>query len=258
MTIELSFKLDKNDRLYVFFERGSVSISAKNLSNNAIQVFEVFLRFKERLPKFKTQCDVKIEPNQVVDLPNVEFKTDLRARDWSNFFNVGIKYRELQNGKKWSQSKWYVQEPHDYLLVDQTPKRNVKVFISHSNSTKDQATISKLDELLTKAGFTSYVAERNPKLGNNLWEKIHLEIIDCECFIVLFTKDGATSGDVREEMGIAVGLNKKDRIIPIVESDVTSPGSLTGMEHSKLDRNNINESLIKAVNYIVDNFEKRS
>ena len=89
-----------------------------------------------------------------------------------------------------------------------------------------------------------------------VWEKINQEIGVRDRMVVLCTKDGTKSGDVREEIGIAIGLNKKGKIVPIVENGVTPPGSLLGMEFSNLDRNNIKESLVKTVCDIIEDFEK--
>lgn len=253
MTIQLSFEFDKKDKHYVCLESGVVSISSKNVLSNSINVFKVFIRFTDG-PKFEIKCDVRVEPNQTVTLPNVGFKVDLWTNEWSNFFNVGIEYRELQNSKKWLPSK-IVQEPSDYLVVKNAPSRNAKIFISHSNSSEDDKILATLNTLLVRSGFDSYIAERDPKLGNHLWEKIHQKIEVCDRVVVLCTKDGTESGDVREEIGIAIGLNKKGKIIPIVENGVTPPGSLLGMEFSNLDRNNIKESLIKTVCNIIENFE---
>jgi hypothetical protein len=255
MTIELTFEFNKKDKRYAYLESGSVVITVKNLFSHSINAFEAFLRFKEG-PKFEIKCDARIEPNQTVILPKVKFKIDLWANDWSNFFNVGIEYRDLQNGKKWSQSKKHVQEPHDYILAIRHPSRNAKIFLSHSNLSEDKVVVTKLNNFLIRMGFTSYIAERNPKLGNHLWEKIRQEIDMCDRIVTLCTKEGAKSGDVREEMGIAIGLNKKGKIIPIVENGVTPPGSLLGMEYSDLDRDDINQSLIKTINYIIKDFEK--
>lgn len=256
MTIQLSFEFDKKDKHYACLEDVSVSISAKNLFSNSINVFEVFIRFTDG-PKFETKCDARIEPNQTVTLPEVVFKAGLWTNEWSNFFNVGIEHRELQNGKKWLPTKKFVQETRDYLVVKSAPSRNAKIFISHSNSPEDESILATLNNQLVRAGFDSYIAERNPKLGNHLWEKIRQEIGIRDRMVVLCTQEGTKSGDVREEIGIAIGLNKKGKIIPIVENGVVAPGSLLGMEFSNLDRNNINESLIEAVNYIINNFEKR-
>lgn len=256
MTIQLTFEFNKKNKEYAYFESGSVVISAQNLFNNSINVFEVFIRFKDG-PKFETKCNMRLEPNQIITLPKVFFKIDLWADKWSNFFNVGIEYSELQNRKKWSAPKRYVHEPNDYLLVMPAQSRNTKIFISHSNSSDDKIIVTKLNELLIRSGFTSYIAERNPKLGNHLWEKIHQEIDTCNRIVILCTTEGMKSGDVREEIGIAIGLGKKGKIIPIVENGVTVLGSLLGMEYGNLDRNNINECLIKTVNHIIEDFEKQ-
>lgn len=47
MTIELAYHLNKeNDNKYTYLENGFIAVSAKNLSKNTINVFEVFIQFK--------------------------------------------------------------------------------------------------------------------------------------------------------------------------------------------------------------------
>ena len=256
MTIEINFTLDKSNAPYGYLETGLITISVKNHSKTTINVFETCLHFvdSKKIPKFKTKCNIKIRPNEVVKFSPITFTIGLWAKYWSNFFNVSISYRELN--KKWSSLKKFVRQPDEYLLVKNARKRNEKIFISHSNKKRDKIIIKKLHDYLTKLGFIPYIAERNPRLGYNLWKKIKRKISSSDLFIALCTVDGAKSGDVREEIGLVTGLNKRIKIIPILENTVVAPGSLLGLEHVNLDRKKIDVDINAAVNYILETLKK--
>ena len=252
MALELSWRLDRNDREYTFFEKGRVSASVKNLTGKRIRVFSVFMRFQKNLRPFQKECDVVVEQGKARTLPDVEFAISLRANNWSNLFSMRIIYRELED-ERWSKEKIYDAASDDYLKVKPYHTRDVKVFISHSNAKTDCSTAHRLNELLHNAGFTPYIAEQDIQPGHNLWKKIYMEISQSDRLLVLCTADGVKSCDVREEIGIAVGLGKK--IIPIVEKGISAPGSLSGLEHVPLDHNHADECLIDAVNSLVNDFE---
>ncbi len=253
MVIELTYCLNKgNDKNYTYLENGFVKATVKNLSKNTISIFKVFIRFKNSrvTKKFTENCDVKINPNESSNLPQLNFTIDLWANNWSNFYNIGIRFRELRNDN-WSTLKAYVRKPSDYLLVNNAPSQNKKIFISHSNSERDKNIVSKMNDFLVKIGFTPYIAERNPQLNQHLWKKIHKELVECEKIVVLYTRDGVKSGDIREEVGITVGLNKKDQIVAIVENGSSPPGTILGQEYIQLNFNNVDDSILRTANYIL-------
>ena len=93
MTLELSCELDKDAR-YRFFEEGHAKISVTNSTQKRIQIFSSFIRFKNsNLPQFEEKCDVAIEPNETKYLPEINFTINLRAKEWTTFFAIGIEYR---------------------------------------------------------------------------------------------------------------------------------------------------------------------
>lgn len=253
MITELNYTLNRENKECTYLENVSVKTTAKNLSEKTINIFEVFIRFKNNnvIKKFDQKCDVEIKPNEVRDLPSVNFIIGLWAREWSNVFNVGIVYREKTNSK-WSKLITYVKESNDYLNAVNAPSQNKKIFISHSNFKRDKKVVSKLNDFLIKIGFTPYIAERDAQPGRHLWEKIHKELVECEKIIVLHTEDGTKSGDIREEIGIAIGLGKKDKIIPVVEAGFLPPGSLLGIEYITLDFKKIDVAILKASNDALD------
>lgn len=105
--------------------------------------------------------------------------------------------------------------------------------------------VSKLSDFLNKIGFGSYIAERDPHLNQHLWEKIRKEIIECENVIALYTRDGIKSGDIREEIGITIGLDKKDSLLAVVEDGFSPPGSLLGREYIKLDFQDTDDAILR-------------
>ncbi|MGI0006401.1 MAG: toll/interleukin-1 receptor domain-containing protein [Nitrosotalea sp.] len=253
MVIELTYNLNKgNDNHYTYLENGFVKTSVKNLSENTISVFEVFTQFKNNygMKKFPQKCDVRIKPNEVCDLPHVNFTIGLWATDWSNFISVGVIFSELKNDA-WSSLKTYVRKSSDYVLINNTSSQNKKIFISHSNSKRDKNIVSKLNNFLIKIGCSPYIAERDPQPSQHLWEKIRKELIECEKVIVLYTKDGIESGDIREEIGITVGLDRKDKIIAIVEDGFSPPGSILGQEYVKLNFKKNDDAVLTAANFII-------
>jgi hypothetical protein len=94
--------------------------------------------------------------------------------------------------------------------------------------------------------------ESDNQAGEILWDKILREITLSDVFLVLWTKDGSKSGDIREEIGIALGSNKK--IIPVVQSGIPVFGSLKsrGIEWIAYKPKNEINALSDALTKIMD------
>jgi hypothetical protein len=74
-------------------------------------------------------------------------------------------------------------------------------------------------------------------------------------FVVLWTRNAAKSGDVREEIGLSVGCGKKSKMAYFAET--TPKGSLRGTEYLLLSRRSGTEFLT-AVESLVQWVRKKS
>lgn len=197
---------------------------------------------------FTKDCNILVKPGDTKVLPNIPFLIELETPLGTHQYWAGVAYK-LQKEMGWelqsSEIKWCKIGRH--ILVRASPKRNFKVFVSHSNVREDRSLLKKIMSSFKSCGIKTYVAELTPRPGHPLWDKIHLAIRRADAILVLWTKYGSESGDVREEIGIAIGANKGKRIIPIVQKGLRTRGSLIGLEHISLDINNELEALSTAI-----------
>src|SRR6266700_404854 len=110
----------------------------------------------------------------------------------------------------------------------------LNVFVSHSMGVRD---LDVLHCLLAEAegrNIAYYLAERDPRFGGLLTDKIKGALQEAHCVLVLWTRDGAHSGYVNQEIGFAEHLGRL--IIPVVERGVDPKGFLIGKEYIELDR----------------------
>jgi nucleoside 2-deoxyribosyltransferase len=84
-----------------------------------------------------------------------------------------------------------------------------------------------------------FIAEKVNQAGENLWSKIRKGIDESDCVLVLWSKGGSESGDVREEIGYAFG--KEKRVIPMSETELK--GSIKGSEFFKVDRSDLKTTI---------------
>ncbi len=87
-----------------------------------------------------------------------------------------------------------------------------KVFISYS--TKDLKVAESVQRILRGAQTDVFMAERSVVAGEALPERIKKAIIECDLFLLLWSRNSKESDWVRHEVGAADGRNKV--IIPIV------------------------------------------
>ncbi len=137
-------------------------------------------------------------------------------------------------------------------MVIKAPKRNFEVFISHSNSAKDTMLLEKAIDSFSRCGIATYVAERAPQPGYPLWQKIETALRRVDAILMLWTEAGSQAGDIREEIGIAIGANRTKRIIPLVQAGLTTQGSLIGLEHVALDIDKPLEALSIAISKAIE------
>ena len=98
------------------------------------------------------------------------------------------------------------------------------VFVSHSNAQADKKMVSECKKAMESCGLTGYFAEEDIQASGILWNKIANKIKNADAILVLWTNSASESGDVREEIGIAIGYDKKDKIVPIVQNGIEPKG----------------------------------
>ena len=121
-----------------------------------------------------------------------------------------------------------------------------RVFISHS--TGDMALVFELRYWLQINEMEPYVAEIYPQPGVQLSEQVLQALQISDCVIVLWTKDGARSQWVNQE--VAAARQAARRIIPIVEEGITPQGVLNGIEYIPYSPSRPVEAVNRAVKVI--------
>ena len=123
------------------------------------------------------------------------------------------------------------------------------VFLSHSMTAEDVPLVRTIADQLGSLNISCYVAERDPKFGQSLAQKVESALRGCDCLVGLLTKGGSASAYVNQEIGLAVGLNKP--IIPIVEKGLDIRGLRTGVEWIEFDRDRPQACLLKLLPHMV-------
>ena len=246
MLPEIHSKLNRISRRYKYLETCSVTVIVENNCVKPITVFESSVLYNNK-QLFKQVCAVKVLPGKICKLPPIKCTIGLWADYWSNMFEIKIGYRETSNEA--SEMKYSSRAQGEYIIVKPASKRHKRIFVSHSNTSRDLSILKKTTSVLTKIGFTPYVAELNFE-KKPLWRKIRNKIGSSDLFVSLYTKDGINSGDVREENGIAFGMNRQK--IAIVEDGMSAPGSDRGLEYVPVDLEKPDEGLQKLASLVLD------
>lgn len=122
----------------------------------------------------------------------------------------------------------------------------MKVFISYS--TKDMHIVEEFRKLLEARGIEAYVAAKDVRPGDVLWEKLERNIRTSNCLVAILTKKGAVSGTLQNELGVAKA--NKIRIVALVEEGVDVTCVLSGIEYLKFDKDRLDVALSDAAAYL--------
>lgn len=247
-----------NSDEYTPLQIGSTVAELTNETDNKLLITRVLLIFDWlRDKRYSRDCNIEVKPGETAKLPSVFFRIGVDAPTGTRHYRPGIAHKELIDRDWIYQGEKYVQTGK-HVIIKEAATRDYKIFISHSNNKNDEGLLSMCENALNKCGITPYVAERRPRPGYPLWEKIRQAIKQSDAIFVLWTPWGATSGDVREEIGIAVGSGKRRKIIPIVgteEKDVH--GSLEGLEFVPLDPSDTMPAISQAISIAIEWAEKK-
>lgn len=242
--------LDKGKSPYFPYEAGTLQSSIENTGNVRYHIYNVGIKFdwQKEGAWWVRSCSVELDPSEKVSLPPVEFRIPVEVKLKSHTYKLGVS-QEVLVDSKWKDLGIIMGEQFHHILIEKSPSRDFKVFISHSNHQEDKSLVDATQKLLGACGIEAYVAEKKGEPGVRLWSKLEREIRTSKAMLVLWTKHGAASGDVREEIGIAVGARKYEKIVPIAELDLE--GSLRGKEYAPLNRENPQNAIVQAIETIL-------
>lgn len=244
--LDISARLDKPDFQYAYFEHGWVDVAVKNVSENVVDVVAanvIFTQGNRQVREFSVDCNTQLSAGELTSI-RIYFAVGAWANTGINVFDLRIEYGKTV--PRHSGETWIVRGA-GRIAVSKSEPNGKRVFVSHSNAPTDASVVRRIRRTLSALGFEPYIAEDDPKAGDNLWKKILRGIDSSDLVIVLWTEEGAESCDVREEVGMAVALRKK--LVPVVETDPA--GSLQGLEYVPLDRNDLEKSTVAVAERVV-------
>lgn len=248
-----------NSGTYHPLQSGIMSSTLRNDTKQKMIVTEVGLTFDwMKDTHWYQDCILEIEPGAQVELPYVSFQVSLDASNGAHECKPGVVYKLLTE-KGWEPKDariGYIQSGV-HVMITEAPDRDFEVFISHSNSQQDAPLLDRVTDSFYRCGINTYVAERKPQPGYPLWQKIEAAIRRADAILILWTKAGSEASDIREEIGIAIGAQRIKRIIPLVETGLTTQGSLIGLEHIPLDMDKPLEALSTAVSRVIEWADKK-
>lgn len=248
-----------NSDTYQPLEDGFMSASIQNETQQKMLVTKVVLKFEwMKTRHWYEDCNIEIAPSAKTELPAVPFTIRLEAPTGTQQCKAGVVYKLLTDDG-WAlqgQGITYVRRGR-HVMVTRALERDFEVFVSHSNSPEDILLLDKMTESFDRCGISTYVAERTPEPGYPLWAKIEAAIRRADAILVLFTEKGSQSGDIREEIGMAIGARKTKRVIPLVQEGLKTQGSLIGLEHVPLDIDKPLEALSIAISKTIEWADKK-
>ena len=237
MVSTLSMSYNLNSDTYYPLQKGSMTSSIPNKTEQKMLVTKVGLNFDWMGTRYwYKDCNIEIAAGAKTNLPTAPFTVKLEASTGTHLYKPGVIYKLLTKTGWELQGKGisYVSRGK-HVMVTEAPSRDFEVFISHSNADEDKPLLDKCVESFDKCGINTYVAELSPQPGYPLWQKIEAAIRRADAILILWAEKGSQSGDIREEIGIAFGAKRAKRIIPLVQTSLTTQGSLIGLEHVPLD-----------------------
>ncbi len=234
-----------------------VTASVKNLSKSALRFHKIGVKFEWQRDTgmwYTKKCSVTLKPGETAELPVVRFAIPVDVALGVRTYRVGVLAQRLVPGEEGRAAAWkdfgqmWAAGDNKIRIVAHAD-RDYQVFVSHSNHADDKQLVECLASMLQSNGIRPFVAEEFRRYGENLWTKIRKGIIKADWMIVLWTKHGAKSPDVREELGIAVGSRK--RFVPVIEHGAKAKGSLIGAEYVRLVKEKHREVFAKLTSELI-------
>jgi len=219
-----SISYSLNSAIFAPLEKAILqNIQLENTTTEPFTVTKVLLNFEcLKDNTYTVKCNKTIKPKETESLPNIEITIPLGMPTGAQRYVAGVETKQFINNE-WETDTGFPNKGK-FIEIQPLKPKDFKIFISHSNAKNDKKIVDACRDALVTCGLTGYFAEADNKAGMTLWDKIFREISYSDAFLVLYTNDGAKSGDIREEIGIALGREKK--IVPIVQEGIEPSGSL--------------------------------
>jgi len=233
MNWKISHKI--NNETFAPLQTGYLTnIRVKNLTNKQMVITKYYLTFDWMgTYGYINDSIYKIPPNKSKELPDIHFSIELSAPKGSHKYKIGMEYQLLENDE-W---KKYIEKETagDFIEIKSLPQKDYTVFVSHSNSESDKIIVKECSDAMKSCGITGYFSEEDIQPGGIVWNKITNNIKNSDAFLLLWTQDAANSGDVREEIGLAIGNDKKEKIVAIVQKGIDVKGSIKSLGKEWID-----------------------
>ena len=241
-----------------FGQRAELTLTATSDTRHPILVHRSTVNFCQTSKVMKESHSIQINPHKSRQVRKISVVIGPWAEKAGATGTIHISY-QAKRGPLWgNQETEQFQQDHALTITDARPTGRT-IFISHSNRDRDKAVVGEAARIARKLGLEPYVAEDDPSLGDNLWQKILEQVRRCDGLIFLLTKDGGKSCDMREELGYARMRNAmKDgaaaKIVPIVERGVDPQGSFKGEEYWVIDLGKRSILTEQVADVIIDSF----
>ncbi len=130
----------------------------------------------------------------------------------------------------------------------------MKVFISHSGSSKDEALADKVVCSLEEAGLDVWYDRREVQPGSNWADEIGQGLTESDAMVVLVTPGALDSEFIRRDIDYALGEKRfKRRLIPVLVGDSEDlpshriPWIFSHLQTIKLQSNGKNEEQLEQI-----------
>jgi hypothetical protein len=130
------------------------------------------------------------------------------------------------------------------------------VFVSHCMAEEDAPLVDALFGRLRSRGIEPYLAERDLQPGRMLASKVLERIRSSDVVAVLWTKRGADSHYVNQEVGASRAVGRP--VVPIVERGVKVDGLLEGVERVEFDRDDPDSALESLERFLAEKLDAKA
>ena len=195
---------------------------------------------------------ISIEPGGRSSSVMIPVTADLRLRRDMNYATVRVTY--TVGGT--AQEAEFGNPDTDYVMLRPTHPPKNHFFVSHKDP-QNTPTARELARHLQKIGFGGYVAEDDPRPGQDIWrDKIMPSIKACKAMIVLWTAEARNDpARIFQEIENARKLNKK--IVLVAENAAGIPPMLdANKEYLQAEEKITQNDLVRLVTNIYSTYKQ--